>query len=184
MVEFRGTSAHKLPTINVLGVAVLSVDLEFAWMRGCDPYTRLVWSDRFQTPDAKRLREGLSSSTRNVFDAARKRLLEIEGVREDLAWHGDCWRWTIEFRTRLSREPLAVLIPSPDDLQLALPMDHEFSNSLSTKRMKRAVRDGLEMAREPFDTRWGVWSLTGTGLLDDLQDLIELKLVHLAKRAG
>src|SRR5688572_9541801 len=113
-------------------------------MRGSDPYSRMIWSERFQTPDVKRLREGLSASARHVFDAARKRILEIDGIREDLAWHGDCWRWTIEYRTRLSREPLAVLIPSPEDLQLALPLDREFTSSLPTKRMKRALRDGLE----------------------------------------
>jgi hypothetical protein len=101
-----------------------------------------------------------------------------------LAWYGDCWRWSIEFRTRLSKDPLAVLIPCPQDLQLALPLDREFTSSLPIKRMKRAVRDGLELAQEPFDTRWGVWSLAGSSLLDDLQDLIELKLTHLRKRAG
>jgi hypothetical protein len=153
-------------------------------MPGADPYNRLIWSDRFQTPTIRQLREALKANTRPVFDAARKRLLEIEGVREELVWYGECWHWSIEFRIRLSREPLAVLIPSPTDLQLALPLDREFTSSLPIKRMKRAVRDGLELAQEPFDTRWGVWSLTGASLLDDLQDLIELKLRHLGKRAG
>jgi hypothetical protein len=50
--------------------------------------------------------------------------------------------------------------------------------------VRQRVRDGLELAQEPFDNRWGVWSVTGVSLLDDLQDLIELKLAQLAKRAG
>ena len=51
-------------------------------------------------------------------------------------------------------------------------------------RVGDLVRDGLELAQEPFDTRWSLWSLAGVSLLDDLQDLIELKLKHLAKRVG
>jgi len=120
---------------------------------------------------------------RALFDAARKHLLEQDGVTESFAWYGECWHWSLEYRTRLSPEPLAVVIPSPADLQLALPLEPEFMESLPLKRMKRAIRDGLELAQEPFHTRWGVWSLAST-VLDDLQDLIEMKLNHLAKRAG
>lgn len=147
-------------------------------------YVRSPWSDRFREPTTRQLRDELPGKVRHVFDAVRKRLLEIDGVREQFAWYGECWHWSIEYRTRLSDEPLAVVIPSPQDLQLALPLDREFTSSLQLKRMKRAVRDGLELAQEPFDTRWGIWSLGGTGMLDDLQDLIERKLSHLAKRAG
>src|SRR5262245_29519648 len=153
-------------------------------MGNSDSYVRPSWLDRFQKPTARQLREAMPNAARHVFDAARKRLLDLDNVQEDLTWFGDCWYWSFEYRTRLSKEPLAVLIPSPHDLQLALPLDREFTSSLPIKRMKRAVRDGLELAQEPFDTRWGIWSLTGNGLLDDLQDLIELKLSHLKKRAG
>ena len=147
-------------------------------------YDRPAWADRFQKPTVRQLREELPAAARHLLDPVRKHLLELDNVREDLAWYGDCWHWCMEYRTRLSRDPLAVIIPCPSDLQLALPLDREFTNSLPIKRMKRAIRDGLELAQEPFDTRWGVWSLAGTSLLDDLQDLIELKLNHLAKRAG
>ncbi|MCI0630520.1 MAG: hypothetical protein L0Y44_07700 [Phycisphaerales bacterium] len=153
-------------------------------MQGSGAYIRLSWSDRFQKPTTKQLREPLQGGVKRVFDSVRKHLSELDGVREETIWYGDCWRWCLEYRTRLSPDPLALLIPCPQDLQLALPMDREFTSSLPIKRMKRAVRDGLELAQEPFDTRWGVWSLGSNGLLDDLQDLIELKLTHLAKRAG
>lgn len=159
-------------------------------MPGTESYQRLAWTDRFQSPDAGMLREALHGHGRHQFDAVRKRLLELDAVSESPVWYGDCWKWSIEYRTPLSKppgDPLTVLIPCPEDLQLALPIDREFIESLSVKRMKRAVRDGLELAREPFDTRWSVWSIGGAaghGLLDDLQDLIESKLKHLAKRAG
>jgi hypothetical protein len=55
---------------------------------------------------------------------------------------------------------------------------------LSKRRLKRAVRDGLELAREPFNTNWAVWSVTAVSMLDDLFDLVERKLQYMARRAG
>lgn len=142
------------------------------------------WTDRFRTPTAGDLRAALRPPARSFFDTLRERLQEIEGVRESVAWYGDCWHWSLEYRTRLDPEPLAVLIPAPLDLQLALPMDPEFSRSLPMQRLKRPVRDGLDLVQEPYNSRWGVWSINAATLIDDLQDLVEMKLAHLAKRAG
>jgi hypothetical protein len=159
-------------------------------MPASDRYQKIAWADRFQQPSIDLLRDAIGSKPRHNFDVLRKRLLEIDRITETLAWYGDCWKWSIEYRTRLNKppgDPLVVLIPCPQDVQMALPLDRDFAQSISIKRMKRAVRDGLELAQEPFDTRWSVWSLGnggGAGLLDDLQDLIELKLKHLAQRVG
>ncbi len=147
-------------------------------------YDRNAWEDRFQEPSVEKLRAGLKAPAPKLFDAMRKHLLSLEGVRESAAWRGDCWRWTLEYRTRLSTEPLAVLVPSPSDLQIAVPLEREFVRSLSVRRMKRGLRDGLGLAQDPFDTRWGVWSIPAAGVLEDVVDLVELKLRHLAKQAG
>ena len=147
-------------------------------------FARIAWTDRFNAPTAAQLREGLAAPARHLFDNLRSRLSELDGVSESMVWHGECWRWTLEYRTRHSDQPLAIVVPCPTDLQLVMPLTAEFTKSLPMQRLKRAVRDGLELAKEPFDNRWGVWSIVGNGLLDDLQDLVELKLGHLAKRAG
>jgi hypothetical protein len=143
-----------------------------------------AWSDRFRSPSPDALREGLRVQSRTHFDQLRAHLQRLEGVRETIVWYGDCWHWSLEYRTRLAAEPLAVLVPSPTELQLALPMDREFTRSLPMQRLKRAVRDGLDLVQEPYNSRWGVWSITSTTIIDDLQDLIEMKLAHLAKAAG
>ena len=147
-------------------------------------YERRAWDDRFNRPTVETLKAGLHYKTARLLDLIRRHLLALDGVTEDFAWHGDCWRWTIEYRTKLSDDPLAVLVPSPNDLQLAVPLELEFLRSLSLRRMKRALRDGVDLAQEPFDTRWGVWSIQAGSLLDELVDLIELKLRHQAKRVG
>lgn len=143
-----------------------------------------VWTDRFRSPSSGDLRESLRAQSRPLFDVLRKRLLQMNGVRESIAWYGDCWHWSFEYRTRHSNEPFAVLVPSPTDLQLALPMDQEFTRSLPMQRLKRAVRDGLDLVQEPYQSRWGVWSVSAATIIDDLQDLVDMKLAHLTKAAG
>ncbi len=141
-------------------------------------YERLPWQDRFNEPSPKVLRSGLSADTAGYFDRARSNLLDMDGVQEAVAWYGQCWCWAIEYRTNGSDDPLALLIPSPCDLQFAMPLDKQFITTLPVARMKRAVRDGLELAQEPFDTNWGIWSLQQGNLLEDMEDLARRKLKH------
>lgn len=147
-------------------------------------YERAAWEDRFNRPTVDRLKIPLGAAAARLFDHLCRDLRSLEGVTESFAWRGYCWRWTIEFHTAYSDEPLAVLVPAPTDLQLAVPLDRDFIRSLPQQRMKQSVRDGIGLAQEPFDTRWGVWSVNSAGLLDDLVDLVELKLRHLARLAG
>lgn len=113
----------------------------------------------------------------------RKRLLELDGCTEGVDWFGEAWKWSLVYRTTLSKEPLAVLVPSTLDIQLAVPLETELADSLANRKLKRTVRDGLDLAREPFNTNWGVWSLNPPHLIDDLQDLVARKLEHLATKA-
>ena len=144
-------------------------------------YEQPPWKDPFKEPTPQQLRRDLPDSILELFDRTRRHLRKLDGVDETVAWYGHCWCWSIEYRTASSGEPLAVLIPSPQDLQLAMPLDRTFITSLPVKRMKRAIRDGLDLAREPFDTRWGVWSIQQDSLLEDLKDLVDRKLRHLSQ---
>ncbi len=147
-------------------------------------YGRLAWEARFNEPTVGQLRADLPADAAKRMDKVRRYLLRMDGVVEQFCWYGECWRWSIEYRTKLSAEPLAVLIPSPDDLRLAIPVAGEFLGTLTSSRLPRVVREGLEMAREHFDSRWGLWSLDSAVVSDGLIDLIESKFRHLAKQAG
>jgi hypothetical protein len=146
--------------------------------------TRVSWEDRFNRPTAASLRRDLGAAAVKLFDAIRRRLLEYEGIQETCVWMGYCWRWSLEYRLGRAKDPLAIVVPSPQDLQLAIPMDRDLGRALAQRRMGRAVRDGLELAAEPFDTRWAVWSIHSMNLLDDLHDLLEIKLRHQNKKVG
>jgi hypothetical protein len=141
-------------------------------------YERPPREDRFNRPSPQTLRRGLSGDAARLFDRTRKHLLNLDGVEEQVVWYGRNWCWSIAFVTKRNADPLAVLIPSPEDLQLAMPLDLEFITNLPVKRMKRSLRDGLDLASEPFDTRWGIWSIQPGGVLDDLKDLVDRRFAH------
>ena len=148
------------------------------------PYSRSTWKDRFNRPTIDALRKELPGESRKLFDQTRRKLLQLGDLQDSPNWHGDSWNWTLAFNVDGNTEPAAILVPAPHDLQLAVPMDREFAESLPVSRLPRAVRDGLELAREPFDTRWAIWSITSTSLVDQLVDLVERKLRGTGKRAG
>lgn len=134
------------------------------------------WRDRYHTPDAAALRKGLEAEVVEVFDAMRTYMTGIDDVDESPAWHGSNWCWSLEYRIPIATEVVGLLIPAAHDLQFAMPIDREFLGQLPIRRMKRAIRDGLDLASPPFDTTWAVWSLTPGSSLDDLQDLVNRRL--------
>ena len=145
---------------------------------------RPSWTDYFNEPSCGILRKNLSDDPASYFDLARKKLSGLEGVTEKMTWFGDGWHWTVGYYTPHREEPLVVIIPDPLDLQLAMPLDRQFIESIPAKDVKKSLREGLELAQAPFDTRWGVWSLDNPGILTDFMDLVERKLQHLMKIAG
>jgi len=118
----------------------------------------------------------LPDSEVTYFREARAALLEHERTTESVCWNGVCWKWTLEYHRGRNRGPFAVLIPNPDDVQLAVPIQPEFLEAIWQRRMRRAVRDGLELAAAPYDTEWGVWSLTSKAMLDEVLRIVREKL--------
>ena len=147
-------------------------------------YERLTWIDRFNVPTIEKLRQDLPPHAQETFDDFHGQFQEITGIEAQPMWYGHSWYWAIGYSWGPSGTPLAVIVPNPEDLQLAIQFDRDLIESMPMERMKRAVRDGLDLAREPFHTQWAVWSIAGTKLVDDLLQVIELKRQHLASKAG
>ena len=141
---------------------------------------RSPWRDEFNVPSIDELRMDLPIPAAELFDAIREFLLAREGISESMRWYGDCWFWTIAYflegEDTEEDEPVAIIIPAPDNLQLAAPFDAEFLEQLNTRRMKRAIRDGLDLATEPYSTRWAVWPVTARNMLDNLTPLFQQRL--------
>jgi hypothetical protein len=146
-------------------------------------YERMPWIDYFNQPSLKQLKSVLPDEPLNLFDLAYSKLAKLAGVTTDLKWYGDGWHWTVGFFTNQHESPLAILIPNPEDVQLAMSLDREFLDLLSPDQIKKSVRDGLELAKEPFDSNWALWSLDSAGMVNELLEVIDLKLKYLAKAA-
>lgn len=146
---------------------------------GTTPYARLPWQDRFNTPTVAGLRKGLQADAARLYDRANKTLADFDGVKQGFGWYGEGWQWTVEYRLGRVDAPFAVIVPAPEDLQLAIPLDRTFVGTIPVKDLKRTIRDGLELAQEPFDTSWGVWTIATPGILDDLRVLLDRKIEHL-----
>lgn len=147
-------------------------------------YERPPWTDYFSEPKIAQLRGTFPEDVQPLFDKVQKKLCEVNGTTQKLKWFGDGWHWTIGYFTSQCDEPLTILIPNPADLQLAMPLNSTFMDSLKSDQIKKSLRDGLELALEPFDTRWAVWSIENETILADLLDFVALKRNHLSKIAG
>jgi len=147
-------------------------------------YNRLAWNDRFNCPTVAALRAGMKSAARSLFDKLHKHLGEYERLNETVAWYGDSWRWVVEYRVSREPEPFAVIVPSPEELQLGVPTSPKFAEKIASRRFKRAVRDGLDLASEPFDTRWAVWPVGSASMLVELLHLLDDKQSFLVRSTG
>jgi len=147
-------------------------------------YTITPWQDRFRTPDPATLRKTVDPESVESFDRVRSFLRGLHDVVETPGWHGPTYCWSLEYRLAGREEPLAILIPSPIDLQLAMPIDAEFLGQLPIRRMKRAIRDGLDLASPPFDTTWAIWSLAPGSMLEDLEDLVGRRVRFIEEAGG
>lgn len=146
--------------------------------------TLTPWQDRFRTPDVQSLRSTVDPESLTAFDRIRTHLLSIESIDEGPGWHGSSYCWCLEYRLPGREEPLAILIPSPIDLQLAMPIDEAFLGQLPLRRMKRGIRDGLDLASPPFHTNWAIWSLSPANLLEELEDVINRRVRFLGETVG
>ncbi|MCH2136481.1 MAG: hypothetical protein MK101_07860 [Phycisphaerales bacterium] len=138
--------------------------------------TRIPWTDQFRTPTMQQLRKHLQADAAELFDRARKAILKFDDIVEAPRWYGDCWFWSLGYF--LSHEqmedddPVAIIIPAPEDLQLAMPVEQAFLDTLNVRRLKRAIRDGLELGQTPFHTRWAFWSLTANSVTDEILSVV------------
>lgn len=140
-------------------------------VRARQQYERLPWADRFNRPTDRMLRAPLPSPHASLLEQARERLSDIPGLEERIAWQGACWRWTFAYHAPDLGRVAAIIIPNPSDLQVAVPVQQAFVRSVLVRRLRRALREGLELAAEPFDTEWGMWSITSETLLHEVAAL-------------
>jgi len=146
-------------------------------VRRNNAFQRSPWEDRFERPTLTMLRGGLARPEASLFDRACTELARLFDRSGEIRWNGECWKWTVVFDRgrRGDAGPLAVVIPNPAELQVAATFAPEFLRQVQRLRLRRAVRDGLELAADPFDSDWCVWPISARTVLDEVLGLIRRK---------
>ena len=134
-----------------------------------------IWTNEYNTPSIESLRKLVINDAKKSFDKSMSKIVGLENVTTDVKWYGECWYWTVAFMSDFLEEPLAILVPAEENLQIAAPLTHDFIEQLSTRRLKRFVRDGLELALPPHRTNWAVWSIPTPAAFEDVLPVIKSK---------
>ena len=145
---------------------------------------RPAWKDRFTEPTIEQIRDPLPEADQSLFDSFHQHVSGLKNLSHRLAWHGEGWYWTIEYVREGDEIPVAILIPAPEDVKVAMPIDPDFTRKISIPRLKRSIRDGLELSLDPFDAKWAVWSLQPGSFVDDLLNLVQRKIKFLASKSN
>lgn len=146
---------------------------------------RLPWEDQFNTPSMDDLRRHYPKQLGNLLETARSNLLAFEGVREELAWQGVPWRWTLTYSC--PDDPTrawAYLVPDPLRPKIALPLTEEMVEALPMRRLKKFVRDGVVAARRVNTVYWATWEITNRSQLEEILELARRKHQYIMARTN
>lgn len=138
---------------------------------------RSAWEDRFKAPTWEELRAGSNKQLGALLDHARERILALPGTREQLAWHGIPWRWSLAFRAAIDLErPIAFVVPQPNHPRLAVPLASEVLATIASAKLPKTIREAILHAPQVGGVRWPSWELFNRTQFAELLGLIELRL--------
>lgn len=127
---------------------------------------RAAWEDRFRRPTVDELFDGLNKQLSSLAESWRARMRETPGVREELAWQGIPFRWTLVYRN--DARPVAYLVPQPVKAYVAIPIASDAVNRLPLRKLSKPVRDSLGAASLVNGQYWAQWELQSKAQLDEL----------------
>lgn len=142
---------------------------------------KLAWADKFQAPTLTQLRAHYPKDKAALFDQTRQALLKLDGLREEIAWQGVPWRWTLVYSMdgedgrKSGAKAWAYLIPDPERLQVCVTLNADQIQHLQAKKLKKWVRDGIVFARSVAGVCWPTFEIVSLQHLEDVLELIERK---------
>lgn len=145
---------------------------------------RLPWADRFSKPDLKQLRSHYDKTATELFESARESVAESEAVEVRLAWQGLPWRWTLVYEhPNDPTRAFAYLVPDPQGVKISVPLTTDMIQRLPMRRMKKTIRDGIEMGNRINTVVWACWDVGSENQLDEIMDIIKTKLAFIEENA-
>lgn len=131
---------------------------------------KALWEDRFASPTAGALLEGLSPETAGLASELRGFLLDA-GMSERVEWCGLPWRWALTYRPSGDEEIQAYLVLNPEAPTVVYRMTHEQFSALPVRKLARHIRDGLAPTRLVAGVCWPEWRFQSANQVGELRDL-------------
>jgi len=146
---------------------------------------RTAWEDRFTEPTVEQMKSHYGKQLLTLFDSARERLLEFDGVEESVSWQGLPWRWTALYTVAGDPTPAwTYLVPDPEGVVLCVPLNASIVGSMPMKRLKKHIRDGIYMAKQVHETIWATWQVSAKTQLDEVLDVSKRKHKYITALKG
>jgi hypothetical protein len=136
---------------------------------------KMAWENRFKVPTLQDLRAGYNRQLGGLVDMVREQLFAIPGVREEVAWHGIPWRWSLAFRCPLCPAPepaLVFLIPQPAKPQLCVPLPEALITILPARQPSRGIREAVVGAFRVNGFYWAQWDLANKPQTAEILDVV------------
>ncbi|MEN0020872.1 MAG: hypothetical protein AAF747_08325 [Planctomycetota bacterium] len=139
---------------------------------------RNAWKDRFTEPEVEELLDALPEEVRELFDSVRDKLWAMEGLVEELGWHGIPMRWTLAFYPDEgeAEEPIAYMVPNPEGARFVVPLQVGCLDGLQPRRLSKTLREGLGRGNTVAGVMWTEWEFASANLLDEVLKLITRSL--------
>ncbi len=151
------------------------------------PPARLPWEDRWTQPALEQLFEPFKDDRQKHLNMLLEGFNKFDGIEQKLVWHGEAWRWTLEFNltTEDGRDmgSVAYLVPNPEGLIVCIPMLAEQIDALPFKRLNKFIREGIRSAKVAVEQHWCKWMPSAMSECDHLIDLFKRKHKMLAATA-
>ncbi|MEM7681651.1 MAG: hypothetical protein AAF288_06830 [Planctomycetota bacterium] len=144
---------------------------------------RIPWEDRWNAPTVEALLKDHKESHAKAFNSFLEGASKFEGVALSIAWHGEAWKWAIEFNLphaglggkEADQMSMAYIVPRPETPEVAIPLAPSFLEVLPMRRINRFVREPIRSARQAVDVHWGLFTPSAQTEVDHLLDLFKRK---------
>ncbi|MEM6460028.1 MAG: hypothetical protein AAF710_11630 [Planctomycetota bacterium] len=143
---------------------------------------RNAWEEQWQTPTFEQLMALQKEQHVALLSTLLERLEAYDGIERSLIWHGQSWKWTIQYTyagpdaneaTDPPPMPVAYFVPNPESPVFCMPLRQEHLDQLPMKRLNRFIRDGIRSAKCAVEVHWAKWSPTAMTEVEHLTDLIK-----------
>ena len=140
---------------------------------------QMPWEDRWAQPTLDQLLEPFRESGKaKLLETLIERFHGFEHVESHLTWHGDAWKWTLQFDLLDGRRPapvMAYMVFDPIQAVVCIPLEEDEILAMPVRRLNRYIRDGMRSAKIAVEQHWCQWSPSANTEVDHLTDLFKRK---------